>query len=121
LLVPGSLALINASYPPEGRGRAIGTWSAWSAITAAIGPVAGGWVATHGSWRWLFLFNLPVAAAVVALSARRVAESRDPEAPPRLDFAGAALATLGLGLLVYALIEAGPTGLGAARTIVLLA
>jgi EmrB/QacA subfamily drug resistance transporter len=121
LLVPGSLALINASHPPERRGRAIGTWSAWSAITASIGPVAGGWVAAHASWRWLFLFNLPIAAAVVGLAARRVAESRDPDAPPRLDVAGAALATLGLGLLVYALIEAGPTGLGAARTIVLLA
>jgi EmrB/QacA subfamily drug resistance transporter len=121
LLVPGSLALINASFPPAERGRAIGTWSAWSAITAAVGPVAGGWVATHASWRWLFLFNLPVAAAVVLLAARRVAESRDPEAPRRLDFAGAALATLGLGLIVYALIDAGPTGLGSRRTVALIA
>jgi EmrB/QacA subfamily drug resistance transporter len=121
LLVPGSLALINASFPPEERGRAIGTWSAWSAITAAAGPVAGGWVATHASWRWLFLFNLPVAAAVVVLATRRLAESRDPEGPKRLDFAGAALATLGLGLVVYALIDAGPTGLGSPRVVGLIA
>ena len=121
LLVPGSLALINASYPPEARGRAIGTWSAWSAITAAAGPVAGGWVAVHASWRWLFFFNLPIAAAVVILTARGVAESRDPDAPARLDLAGAALATLGLGLIVYALIDAGPTGLATGRTLGLLA
>ncbi|HEY4394078.1 MAG TPA: DHA2 family efflux MFS transporter permease subunit [Polyangia bacterium] len=121
LLVPGSLALINSNFPPEARGRAIGTWSAWSAITAAIGPVAGGWVATHASWRWLFLFNLPVATAVVVLAVRRVAESRDPEGPRRLDFIGAALVTLGLGLVVYALIDAGPTGLGSGRTIGLIA
>ncbi|HLK91563.1 MAG TPA: DHA2 family efflux MFS transporter permease subunit [Polyangia bacterium] len=120
LLVPGSLALINASYPSDKRGRAIGTWSAWSAITAAIGPVAGGWVATHASWRWLFLFNLPIATVVIALAARRVAESRDPDAPAHLDFGGAALATLGLGLVVYALIGAGPTGLGSPRALVLL-
>lgn len=121
LLVPGSLALINASYPPDRRGHAIGTWSAWSAITASVGPVAGGWVAGHASWRWLFLFNLPVAAAVVGLATRRVAESRDPDAPARLDFGGAALATFGLGLVVYALIDAGPTGLAGARAIALLA
>jgi EmrB/QacA subfamily drug resistance transporter len=121
LLVPGSLALINASYPAERRGHAIGTWSAWSAITASVGPVAGGWVAGHASWRWLFLFNLPVAAVVVGLAMHRVAESRDPDAPARLDFGGAALATVGLGLVVYALIDAGPTGLAGARAIALLA
>jgi hypothetical protein len=119
--VPGSLALINAAYPPDARGRAIGTWSAWSAITAAIGPVAGGWVAVHASWRWLFFFNLPIAATVVVLTARGVAESRDPDAPARLDFAGAALATIGLGLCVYALIDAGPTGLASRKALALLA
>jgi len=64
LLVPGSLALISANFPADRRGAAIGTWSAWSAITAAAGPVAGGWVASHASWRWLFFFNVPVAAVV---------------------------------------------------------
>jgi EmrB/QacA subfamily drug resistance transporter len=115
LLVPGSLAIISASHPAETRGAAIGTWSAWSAITGAVGPVAGGWVAAHASWRWLFLFNLPVAALVVALALRRVDETRDPDAPPHLDLVGAALATLGLGLIVYALIDAGPSGLGSPR------
>src|SRR3954451_3963842 len=75
LLVPGSLALISAAYPEKTRGAAIGTWSAWSAITAAVGPVAGGWVVAHASWRWLFFFNVPVAAAVIVLGARRVAET----------------------------------------------
>jgi EmrB/QacA subfamily drug resistance transporter len=104
LLVPGSLALISAAYPEKTRGAAIGSWSAWSAITGAVGPVAGGWVVAHASWRWLFYFNVPVAAAVLALAAR-VTETRDPDAPPRLDLAGAALASAGLGLIVYGLIQ----------------
>jgi EmrB/QacA subfamily drug resistance transporter len=120
LLVPGSLALISAAYPPEGRGAAIGTWSAWSAVTAAVGPVAGGWIASHASWRWLFFFNVPVAGLVVVLAARRVAETRDTEAEAGLDLGGAALATIGLGLLVYPLIEAGPTGVGSPRALALL-
>ena len=118
LLVPGSLALISAAYPESARGRAIGTWSAASAITAAIGPVAGGWVVMHGSWRWLFLFNLPVAAVVVGLATLRVAETRDEGAGGRLDLAGAALVTAGLFLVVSALIDSGRAGgLGAARTL----
>lgn len=120
LLVPGSLALISAAYPADTRGAAIGTWSAFSAITAAAGPVAGGWVAAHASWRWLFFFNVPVAAVVVVLAARRIPETRDPDAPPRIDVAGAALATIGLGLLVYALIDAGPAGLRSPRALALL-
>jgi EmrB/QacA subfamily drug resistance transporter len=118
LLVPGSLALISAAYSEKTRGAAIGAWSSWSAITAAVGPVAGGWVVSHASWRWLFFFNVPVAAAVISLGSRRVAETRDPEAPPRLDLAGAALATVGLGLVVFALIDAGQTNrLGTPRTL----
>ena len=120
LLVPGSLALISASFPAEKRGGAIGAWSAWSAITASAGPVAGGWVASHASWRWLFFFNVPVAALVVVLAARRITETRDPEAPARLDLAGAALATVGLGLVVYALIDAGPAGVSSPRALALL-
>ena len=123
LLVPGSLALISAAYPPDRRGAAIGGWSAWSAVTAAAGPVAGGWVASHASWRWIFFFNVPVAAVVVALAAR-IEETRDPDAPPRLDLAGAGLVTAGLGLVVYALIDAnggaaaGP--MASTKTVVLL-
>jgi EmrB/QacA subfamily drug resistance transporter len=106
LLVPGSLALITAAYQEKSaRGAAIGTWSAFSAITAAVGPVAGGWVVAHASWRWLFFFNVPVAAAVVVLALARVAETRDEDAPPRVDWLGATLAVVGLGLVVYALID----------------
>jgi EmrB/QacA subfamily drug resistance transporter len=108
LLVPGSLSLISAAYAEKERGAAIGTWSAFSAVTSAIGPVAGGWVVAHGSWRWLFLFNLPIAALVVALAGRHVIETRDETADPRMDWLGAALATSGLGLMVYALLETRP-------------
>lgn len=108
LLVPGSLALISAAYPEKtARGRAIGIWSAFSAITAAVGPVAGGWVITHASWRWLFYFNSPIAVVVVVLAREGVRESRDESAPPTMDWLGAALVTLGLGLVVYGLIDSG--------------
>ncbi|HEY8089803.1 MAG TPA: MFS transporter, partial [Polyangiaceae bacterium] len=114
LLVPGSLALISAAYPEKERGAAIGTWSAWSAMTAAVGPVAGGWVVAHGSWRWLFFFNVPVAVAVVVLGTLRVAETRDETAGQRMDWIGAGLATAGLGAIVYALLGPGGEG-GASR------
>jgi EmrB/QacA subfamily drug resistance transporter len=121
LLVPGSLSLISAAYPEAERGRAIGTWSAASAITASVGPVAGGWVVMHGSWRWLFLLNLPLAAVVVGLATLRVAETRDEGATGRLDLAGAALATAGLFLVVFPLIDSGrPGGVGAAQATLLL-
>jgi EmrB/QacA subfamily drug resistance transporter len=121
LLVPGSLALITAAYPDEARGRAIGTWSAASAITGAVGPVLGGWVVTHASWRWLFLFNVPIAAVVVALAARGVDESRDDSVSGRVDVAGALLAIVGLGAIVVALLDA-PTsgGLASPKTLALL-
>src|SRR5580692_8686734 len=108
LLVPGSLALISAAYGELGRGAAIGTWSAASSIASAIGPLAGGWVVAHASWRWLFFFNAPVAAVVLALSRRHVAESKDETADPALDWLGATLATAGLGIAVYALLESRP-------------
>ena len=105
LLVPGSLALISASFPAEERGRAIGTWSGFTAITAAVGPVLGGWLIQHASWRWVFFINLPIAAAVLALTAR-IPESRNQEkAQQPLDWAGALLATAGLAGVVFALIE----------------
>jgi EmrB/QacA subfamily drug resistance transporter len=104
LLVPGSLALISASFPEETRGRAIGTWSGFSAIIAAIGPVIGGWLIEHSTWRWIFFLNLPLALAVVLLSTR-MSESRNEKASHQVDWLGALLATLGLGGITFALIE----------------
>src|SRR4030095_3988335 len=83
LLVPGSLALISVSFPAEERGRAIGTWSGFTAITTALGPVLGGWLVQHASWRWVFFINLPIALVVVAITAWRIPEARSPGAPPR--------------------------------------
>jgi EmrB/QacA subfamily drug resistance transporter len=120
LLVPGSLAILSASFPPESRGRAIGTWSAFTGVTAAVGPLVGGWLVDHGSWRWVFFLNLPLAVAVLALSAWRVPESCDPEAASRLDWTGAALATLGLSGVTYGLIELPEKGaVGAAAQLAL--
>src|SRR6266403_5113842 len=105
LLVPGSLAIISASFRDQDRGHAIGTWSGFTAITAAIGPVLGGWLIEHVSWRAVFFINLPLAAAVLIISLWRVPESRDENQKARLDWLGATLATLGLGSLIYGLIE----------------
>jgi EmrB/QacA subfamily drug resistance transporter len=104
-LVPGSLAIISATFDGPDRGRAIGTWSAFSAITSAIGPIAGGWLSEHVSWRAVFFLNVPLAALVVALSLRFMSESRDPSRASRIDWAGASLAVLGLGSLVFGLLE----------------
>jgi EmrB/QacA subfamily drug resistance transporter len=104
-LVPGSLAIISASYAQDERGRAIGTWSGFTAITAAIGPVLGGWLVQHASWRGVFFINIPLAAIVILVSLWRVPESRDDAAIKSLDWQGAVLATFGLGAVTYALIE----------------
>ncbi|HEV2687876.1 MAG TPA: MFS transporter, partial [Bryobacteraceae bacterium] len=103
-LTPGSLAIISASFPEQERGRAIGTWSGFSAITTALGPVLGGWLIQHASWRWIFFINLPLAAAVIVISMIHVPESRGPVAK-RLDLLGALVVTVGLGGLVFGLIE----------------
>jgi EmrB/QacA subfamily drug resistance transporter len=121
LLTPASLALISAAYPDESaRGRAIGTWSGFTSVTSAGGPVLGGWLVENLSWRWVFFINLPLAAAVLAITLTRVPESRDPAAGP-LDWPGALLATVGLGALVYGLIEAPGAGWGNPRVIASLA
>lgn len=109
LLTPGSLAIISASFPEQERGRAIGTWSGFSAITTAFGPVLGGWLIQHASWRWIFFINLPLAAAVILISVVHVPESRGPVAK-RLDFVGALLTIIGLGGLVFGLIESSRLG-----------
>jgi len=105
LLVPGSLALISASFDESRRGRAIGTWSGFSAITGAIGPLLGGWLVDHASWRWVFFLNVPLAVAVLVIALRFVPESRDTQASGQLDVAGALLVALGLGGLTFGLIE----------------
>jgi EmrB/QacA subfamily drug resistance transporter len=104
LLVPGSLSIISASFDEKSRGRAIGTWSGFTAITTAIGPVLGGWLVQHASWRWAFFINLPLAAVVTAISVWRIPESRSAIAG-RIDWWGALFATLGLGGLVSGFIE----------------
>ncbi|MGC2300779.1 MAG: MFS transporter [Acidobacteriaceae bacterium] len=104
LLVPGSLAIISSSFDEKTRGKAIGTWSGFTAITTALGPVLGGWLIQHASWRWVFFINLPLAAAVIVLSLRHVPESRS-AARGNLDWLGALLVTLGLGGLVKAFID----------------
>jgi len=123
LAVPGSLALISSSFSGAARGRAIGTWSGFSAITAAVGPVLGGWLVQYASWRWVFFINIPLALAVLALLTQ-VDESRDPQAGRKLDLVGAALATSALGALVYGLIRlqgAALDAIGLATTIAGLA
>src|SRR5437588_1972535 len=105
LLVPGSLAIISSSFSEKERGRAIGTWSAFTAITAGIGPVIGGWLIEHLSWRAVFFINVPLALVVLAISFLRVPESRDDGESKSLDWLGSGLGTLGLGTLVYGLIE----------------
>src|SRR6266403_1983432 len=111
MLVPGSLAIISASFPEDERGQAIGTWSGSTAITTALGPVIGGWLIEHVSWRAVFFLNLPLAVVVLLLVVRRVPESRSEEESRKLDFLGAALATLSLGAIVYGLIESSRLGL----------
>jgi EmrB/QacA subfamily drug resistance transporter len=111
LLIPGSLAIISASFPPEKRGRAIGTWSGFSAITMSFGPVLGGWLVEHVSWRAVFFLNLPLAAAVIFIARRHVPESSDQNHPGSIDWTGAFLATLGLGGVTYGLIESSRLGL----------
>jgi EmrB/QacA subfamily drug resistance transporter len=112
MLVPGSLALISTSFAAAERGRAIGTWSGSTAMTAAIGPVLGGWLVQHGSWRWVFFLNVPMALVVVAVCLWRVPETRHKtESSAGPDWSGALLTTLGLGGVVFALIEWGRGGI----------
>jgi EmrB/QacA subfamily drug resistance transporter len=104
LLVPGSLAIISTSFDENSRGQAIGTWSGFTAITTAVGPVLGGWLVEHASWRWVFFINLPLATAVMAISVWQIPESRSTIAR-RVDWLGAILATVGLGGLIAGFIE----------------
>jgi EmrB/QacA subfamily drug resistance transporter len=109
LLTPGSLAIIQASFHPDDRGRAVGAWSGLAGVATAVGPFAGGWLIAVASWRWVFLLNVPVAAAVIVLT-RHVPETRDPAASGRIDIAGAVAAAVGLGAITWALTAAGDAG-----------
>jgi EmrB/QacA subfamily drug resistance transporter len=120
LLVPGSLALISANFSKKERGQAIGTWSGFTSITAAIGPLLGGWFTEHGSWRWVFFINVPVGLTVLFLTAWKVPESTGSNRGQRFDWPGGLLATLGFGGAVFALIESIPAA-GAIGAIALIA
>jgi Na+/melibiose symporter-like transporter len=109
LLTPGSLAIMQASFVPADRARAVGAWSGLGGIAAAVGPFLGGWLLT-ATWRLVFLINLPVAVVVLLVAARHVPETRDPDATGRFDVTGAVLGAIGLAGLTAALIRAGDTG-----------
>jgi len=111
MLTPGSLAIISATFNQQQRGRAVGIWSAATAVAGVLGPVLGGSLVQFASWRWIFFINVPFAIAVLAIAALCIPESRDDEAAHHLDIAGALLATLALGAITYGLIEAGAMGL----------
>ncbi|MFG3024641.1 MFS transporter [Streptomyces sp. NPDC048254] len=111
LLTPGSLALIQASFHPDDRAKAVGLWSGFGGIGAAIGPFLGGWLVDGPGWRWVFLLNVPLALLCVPVALRHVPESTDGRAHGRFDVLGAVLAALTLGFVTYALIAAGTTSL----------
>ncbi|MCB0908592.1 MAG: MFS transporter [Nocardioidaceae bacterium] len=106
LLMPGALAIIQASYAPVDRGPAIGTWAGMAGVGAAIGPFVGGWLVDHGGWRWVFGINVPFCLVVLAIALVVVPESRDAESSGRFDLGGAALTVIALGALTWALIAA---------------
>ena len=125
LLTPGSLAIIQATFAPDDRPKAVGAWSGLGGVAGAAGPLLGGWIVADAGWRWVFLLNLPLAAVVLAVTIRHVPESSDPDAHGGFDVAGAGLAALALAGITYALIEApagrGPAGPSAAAVIAIAA
>ena len=120
LLIPATLAIIDAVFHPDDRVRAIGAWAALGAIAGAIGPLVGGYLTDAVSWRAVFLINLPIGIGVIAAAKRHVPETRDPTVTGGLDFRGALLAVLGIGSFCFALIQAGqgPTGAVVAAALV---
>lgn len=105
LLVPGSLAIISASFHPDDRAKAIGAWSGFGGVATAIGPFLGGWLISAASWRWVFLINAPLVVIAVILTLRAVPETRDEAESGSIDYAGAVTLSFGLAAVVYVLIE----------------
>jgi MFS family permease len=112
LLTPAGLAVITATFKGEERGAAIGTWTSWTGIAFVVGPLVGGWLVSHTSWRWIFIINIPFAIVTAALVAAVVPRIERDGPRPRVDFVGAILCTLGLGGPVFALIEEPQRGWG---------
>ena len=121
LLTPGSLAILEASFRREDRGKAIGAWSGLTGVASAVGPFLGGWLVDAASWRWVFFINLPFALLVVAVTVRHVPETRNPEADGHVDILGAALIATSLASLSWGLIAAGDDGWASASVLVPLA
>ena len=110
LLTPGSLAILQASFREEDRGRAIGAWTGLGGVASAVGPFLGGYLIAAASWRWIFLVNVPVGACILLLALRHVPESRDESAPDRIDSLGAGLVAVALAGVTYGLTEGPATG-----------
>jgi EmrB/QacA subfamily drug resistance transporter len=118
LLTPGSLAIIQASFAPADRARAIGAWSGLGGVATAIGPFLGGWLILVASWRWVFLVNVPLAVVVVAVAIRHIPETRDPSATRHVDLWGAALALIALAGVTYAIIATPVLGVSSVQVVV---
>jgi len=118
LLIPGSLAIVNISFSSEHRGRAIGIWSGFTAITTTLGPILGGWLAQNHSWRYVFFINVPIAIIVLGILYCRIPESRKGTGAEKLDLLGSLLATLGLGCIVFGLIDSANVGFGHPKVII---
>jgi EmrB/QacA subfamily drug resistance transporter len=112
MLTPAGLAVITNTFEGEARGAAVGTWTSWTGVAFVIGPLAGGWLVTHGSWRWIFLVNIPIVAATLALVAYAVPAGGAAVPRPRVDVVGGVLCMFGLGGPVFALIEEPRRGFG---------
>ncbi|MEU1241922.1 MFS transporter [Micromonospora parva] len=127
LLTPGSLSVLQSSFHPDDRGRAIGAWAGLSGVSTALGPFIGGWLIDALSWRWIFFLNLPIAVLVLLAALRWVPESRDESASRiegrdrtrrRFDVAGALLGALALAGVTYALIDAPARGFDSAEVLI---
>ena len=120
-MMPATLSIITNAFPAHERGKAIGTWAGVSALALALGPVVGGFLTEAVSWRAIFFLNLPVAALAVFVTLVATKESRDPNVPKTVDYAGVATLTIGIGALVLALVEGNGWGWGSPRILALLA